>query len=917
LAPGPSATATRHLRTLFALGAAGSLTDAELLGRFATHGGEAGELAFALLVERHGPTVLRVARCHLPDETSAHDAFQATFLILARKARSLRVADSLGPWLREVARRVASQARRAEARRRIHERGAARPEAAPARDPSLPDLSRAIGQEVERLPTPYRLAVVACHLEGLTQHEAAGRLGWKLGTLQSRLDRGRRRLRDALRRRGLAPSLAPLALQFDAVPPALAASTAKAAGALQGGKTAAGVITPAVLAMIEATTKGMLMMKLKLGALALVMLGGVVGSGVGLGVGRPVKATDASGQVKPGELARGDSPTPPPPKPDPGVIFEEVDLDGDGKPEVLTRSLGGAIPMPADGPGFPYLLEFYESMSVVGLKHHQDVATLVGLGYPIKSVDVGPIGKDGIRIARPLTDRYQVNAYPTLVLVDGVGDEIARSPGLALANPLKIAQFYNENRSKPARRPPVVAPPVDLIREEAEVPHLGKVMEGEDRPTLLFFTAPWAGPSRQMRPEVEKLARKGYPIRQVDIDQSPEVRSRYQVTAVPTFVVVDARGKELARTQGVIPADKLAAFYNKAKAREADSATGDVEPSLGEAPPRPWETVVRIKVHLSDGEWGFGSGTIISSTAEESIILTCAHIFRLKDRAQPLPRNFRVPISVDLFGGQFVRQQPATLACSEKDLPGEAIDYDFTHDVGLIRIRPGRKLPASQVVPTTWKPKVGMTMLTLGCSHGQVATAWSTTILEPRFGMMNTGTKQSFAMIKCAHQPKEGRAGGGLYTPDGHVAGVCAFADPKEHVGLYAVPEAIHKLLERNGLARLVRREEEAAPDDFDGSMVEETPKAVPVPGLVADEPEFDPGTKSVRRRPATDRDPAPDERPLLVPQPEPEPARRRPSTDQDRRIDELERKLDRILKALESPKAVPPDASGNSTNRQ
>ena len=337
-------------------------------------------------------------------------------------------------------------------------------------------------------------------------------------------------------------------------------------------------------------------------------------------------------------------------------------------------------------------------------------------------------------------------------------------------------------------------------------------------PVLLDFQATWCGPCRQMRPEVEKLARKGYPIKQIDIDQSPEVSQRYQVTAVPTFVIVDARGKELARTQGMIPAEQLAAFYNQTKLKAAASTPAEETsgPDVAEAEsapesavplvnPRPWETVVRIKMHLSDSEWGFGSGTIISSTAEESIILTCAHIFRLKDRAQPSPKNFRVPISVDLFGGQLIRQQPATLACSEKDLPGEAIDYDFTHDVGLIRIRPGRKLPASRVVPVTWQPKKGMNMFTVGCSHGQDATAWSTTILDPRVGMSNTGTQQSFATIKCAHQPKEGRSGGGLYTSDGYVAGVCDFADPNEHVGLYAVPQAIHRLLDKNQLMALYK----------------------------------------------------------------------------------------------------------------
>jgi thiol-disulfide isomerase/thioredoxin len=340
-------------------------------------------------------------------------------------------------------------------------------------------------------------------------------------------------------------------------------------------------------------------------------------------------------------------------------------------------------------------------------------------------------------------------------------------------------------------------------------------------PVLLDFQATWCGPCQQMRPEVEKLVAKGYPVKQIDIDRSPDLAERYNIKGVPTFIVVDARGKVLARTSGAMPAVQLATFYNETKLKAA-AASGPVEtaqdrdepedapsedrPASRVANPKPWETVVRIKMHLSESEWGFGSGTIIYSSAEESIILTCAHIFKVKGQQQPSPKNFRVPITVDLFSGQPVRKQPTfMLACSQQDLPGEAIDYDFTNDVGLIRIRPGRKLLASRVVPTTWRPEKGMPMTTVGCSHGNDATAWSTKILDPRVGMSNTSTKQSFATIKCAFQPKEGRSGGGLYTSDGYVAGVCDFADPSEHVGLYAVPEAIHRLLDRNQLMALYK----------------------------------------------------------------------------------------------------------------
>src|SRR5262249_38886707 len=117
--------ARRHMQTLFQVGTLGGLTDGKLLEWYQGRGGEAAELAFAALVERHGPMVLRVCRAILGDEHDAHDAFQATFLVLVRRAGGLWTRDSLGPWLHQVAYRVACCARSAGIRRRRHERGVA------------------------------------------------------------------------------------------------------------------------------------------------------------------------------------------------------------------------------------------------------------------------------------------------------------------------------------------------------------------------------------------------------------------------------------------------------------------------------------------------------------------------------------------------------------------------------------------------------------------------------------------------------------------------------------------------------------------------------------------------------------------------------------------------------------------------
>jgi RNA polymerase sigma factor (sigma-70 family) len=241
-----------RLSTLFNVGTIRELTDGQLLERFATECSEVAELAFAVLVERHGAMVMRVCRSLLADQEDARDAFQATFLVLFQKARGLWVRDSLGPWLHTVAYRTASCARATSARRRRHERNAAALRIE-SHDQVVDELSDALHEEIERLPEYFRVPVVLCELEGRSHEQAARHLGWPLGTVKSRLARGRDRLRNRLTRRGLDPvaGLLPLARvpqhisQF--VPPALVESTTRAVVELAAARLPAGAAA-AVLA---------------------------------------------------------------------------------------------------------------------------------------------------------------------------------------------------------------------------------------------------------------------------------------------------------------------------------------------------------------------------------------------------------------------------------------------------------------------------------------------------------------------------------------------------------------------------------------------------------------------------------------------------------------------------------------------
>ncbi len=278
------ATATmvmKDMHRLFDGGTVAGRSDAELLETFLARGD--GD-AFAALVARHGAMVLGTCRAVLHDAGVVEDVFQATFLVLARKAGSVRGRDALGGWLHRVAFRAAVQANRAAARRRLEERKAAEMRATQATDEEARDDLRAlIHAEVERLPEALRLPLVLCDLGGMSREQAAAELRWSEGKVRGRLARGRAKLKMRLARQGVAPTVAALAATMAreataAVPGAWIAATARAASASLAGKAAAG----ASAAIAAGVIRAMLVARLKVAAGLVLALGVVAGAAAGL-----------------------------------------------------------------------------------------------------------------------------------------------------------------------------------------------------------------------------------------------------------------------------------------------------------------------------------------------------------------------------------------------------------------------------------------------------------------------------------------------------------------------------------------------------------------------------------------------------------------------------------------------------------
>jgi RNA polymerase sigma factor (sigma-70 family) len=290
-------------------------SDAALLARF-VQGQD--EDAFAALVGRYGPLVLGICRRVLGDAQLAEDAYQATWLVLARKAASIGRSATLAAWLYGTARRLALKCCQATARRRRREALSqtgfpCRLAPEPLDELSAREVLQLLDEELQRLPEAYRLPILLCGLEGLSQQEAAVRLGWTVGSVKGRLERGRVRLQARLVRRGLTLSAALSTLQAlrgaatAGQPVTLPPATTEAALAFAAGKVAAdGPVTARAIAAAQGVLKAMVMTKLK-AATAVVLALGVAAAGTAA-LTYAVRAGQPAGS--PGVAPGAQAPTP-------------------------------------------------------------------------------------------------------------------------------------------------------------------------------------------------------------------------------------------------------------------------------------------------------------------------------------------------------------------------------------------------------------------------------------------------------------------------------------------------------------------------------------------------------------------------------------------------------------------------------
>ena len=333
------------------------------------------------------------------------------------------------------------------------------------------------------------------------------------------------------------------------------------------------------------------------------------------------------------------------------------------------------------------------------------------------------------------------------------------------------------------------------------------MVSGVDETVMLEFSAEWCGPCQTMQPTVRRLKDRGYPVRKIDIDRNPKLAARFNVNSVPCFILL-ANGREVDRVVGATSFDRLARMFPRAKTPASNDSSKLIR---GQSPDRArvladfaatTETVprglsdaarsdqgdrvspvelamsasVRLKIEHPGGD-SYGSGTIIDVHQDEALVLTCGHIFRDSDG--------KGPITVHLF-----------LSDSQEPVAGQLVGFDLKRDVGLVSIRPGVPVRPVRVAPSGYRVEPDSRVFSIGCDRGG----------PPRVQQSRVVSIDRFLgppSLQVAGQPVDGRSGGGLFSSDGVLIGVCNAANPADDEGLYAAAASIRAELEHAGLSQV------------------------------------------------------------------------------------------------------------------
>ncbi len=330
-------------------------------------------------------------------------------------------------------------------------------------------------------------------------------------------------------------------------------------------------------------------------------------------------------------------------------------------------------------------------------------------------------------------------------------------------------------------------------------------LSGVGQTVLLDFYADWCAPCRAMNPTVEALIAAGYPVQRVNIDQNRPLAAQYGIHTIPCFVML-VDGREVDRVTEGTTYSRLEHMCKLGVSAAPPTAAPAVAANPAIANPSPWPPTaalnappanvladnnaavdgnrqqaisdatmlaasVRIRVEDRDGQ-SCGSGTIIDSRGDEALVLTCGHIFR--------DSQGKGRITVDLFNSGVPEQ-----------VVGQLWSYNLTRDVALVIIRPTKPVVAIHPAPLGYRLATDMAVASVGCNNGDAPTVQHSriTALDKFLGPPT---------IKVAGQPPEGRSGGGLFSADGYVIGVCNAADPADKEGVFAALGSIQAELDQN-----------------------------------------------------------------------------------------------------------------------